>query len=111
MDKKSMDRLAKVSLIEGISLIVLVFVGMPLKYFMGYEIATKILGSIHGVLWLAFLYVLYDARKKNSLDNSFTAKMLVFSVIPFGLIPMEKMIKEFNGKIEEKAKKGELVNA
>ncbi|WP_457624636.1 DUF3817 domain-containing protein [Persephonella sp.] len=111
MDKKSMDFLAKVSFIEGISLIVLVFVAMPLKYILGYKIATMIFGSIHGILWLLFLYALYTARKKNGLDNSFTVKMLVFSVIPFGLIPMEKMIKDFNGKIEKKEKEGELVNA
>jgi len=102
-----MDRLAKISFIEGVSLIVLVFVGMPLKYIFGYEIATKILGSIHGILWLVFLYILYQARKEFRLENSFTIKMLIFSVIPFGLIPMERLI---NGKINKKDK-GELVNA
>ncbi|MBK3331563.1 DUF3817 domain-containing protein [Persephonella atlantica] len=102
-----MDRLAKISFIEGVSLIVLVFVGMPLKYIFGYEIATKILGSIHGILWLVFLYVLYQVRKEFSLENSFTIKMLIFSVIPFGLIPMERLV---NGKINKKDK-GELVNA
>ncbi|NPA58132.1 MAG: DUF3817 domain-containing protein [Aquificae bacterium] len=109
MDKKSMDFLAKVSLIEGISLIVLVFVAMPLKYIWGYKIATMVFGSIHGFLWLLFLYALYDARKKNNLDNRFVIKMLIYSVIPFGFIPMEKMIKQFNGKIEKK--EGEFVNA
>ncbi len=102
-----MERLAKISFMEGISLIVLVFVGMPLKYIFGYEIATKILGSIHGILWLVFLYILYQVRKEFRLENSFTIKMLIFSVIPFGLIPMERLI---NGKINKK-NKGELVNA
>jgi len=110
MDKNSMDFLAKVSFIEGISLIVLVFIAMPLKYIWGYKIATMIFGSIHGVLWLLFLYALYIARKKNGLDNSFTIKMLILSIIPFGLIPMKTMIRDFNGKIEKK-EEGELVNA
>ena len=105
-----MDKLAKISFIEGISLILLVFVGMPLKYLLGYEIATKILGSIHGVLWLIFLYVLYQVRREFSLQNSFVIKMLVYSVIPFGLIPMERLISQFNDKIDKKEKR-ELVNA
>ncbi|MDQ7056339.1 MAG: DUF3817 domain-containing protein [Persephonella sp.] len=78
-----------------------------LKYISGYEIATKIFGSIHGILWLIFLYILYQARKDFRLENSFVLKMLLFSVIPFGLIPMEKLI---NGKINKK-EKGELANA
>lgn len=107
MDRKSMENLAKISLIEGISLIVLVFIAMPLKYIWGYKIATIIFGSIHGVLWLTFLYILNDARIKNNLEKQFVIKMIVFSVIPFGFIPMEKMI---NDKINKK-EKGELTNA
>ena len=110
MHRKSMIRLAQISFVEGISLILLVFVAMPLKYFAGYKIATMIFGTIHGLLWLLFLYVLYIANKENYLNWSFIIKMLVFSVIPFGLIPMEKMIKNFNGKIDKKQKEGELVN-
>jgi integral membrane protein len=104
-------KLAIISLIEGISLIVLVFVGMPLKYIWGYKIATMIFGSIHGVLWLVFLYILYRARKEYRPDNSFTVKMLIFSIVPFGFIPMEKMIKDFNGKIDKNHKEGEFINA
>ncbi|SNZ03022.1 integral membrane protein [Persephonella hydrogeniphila] len=106
-----MKKLAIISLIEGISLIILVFIGMPLKYIWGYKIATMIFGSIHGVLWLIFLFILYKVRKEYNLDNSFTVKMLVFSVIPFGLIPMEKMIRDFNGKIDKNQKEGEFINA
>ncbi len=105
-----MDKLAKISFIEGVSLIILVFVGMPLKYLFGYEIATKILGSIHGVLWLIFLYVLYKTKRQFNLENNFVLKMLVYSVIPFGLIPMERLISQFNDKIDKK-EKGELANA
>ena len=107
MDKKSMENLAKISLIEGISLIILVFIAMPLKYIWGYKIATMIFGSIHGVLWLIFLYILNTARIKNKLDRQFVIKMVIFSVIPFGFILMEKMI---NDKINKK-EKGELANA
>lgn len=94
MDRNSLQALAKISIIEGISLLILFFIAMPLKYIWGYKIATLIFGSIHGILWLTFLYFLYQAKQKNNLDNQFVIKMVIFSVIPFGFIPMEKMIKE-----------------
>ncbi|WP_456465365.1 DUF3817 domain-containing protein [Persephonella sp.] len=106
-----MKKLALISFIEGISLIVLIFIGMPLKYIWGYKIATGILGSIHGTLWLAFLYVLYITYREYKFDKGFIFKMLFFSVIPFGLIPMEKLIKEFDDKINNKQDEGEFINA
>ncbi len=106
-----MKKLALISFIEGISLIILVFIGMPLKYIWGYKIATIILGSIHGTLWLTFLYFLYLTNKEFNPGKNFIYRMLIFSVIPFGLIPMEKLIKEFDDKINKKQKEGELINA
>jgi len=106
-----MKKLAFISFIEGLSLIILVFIGMPLKYIWGYKIATVILGTIHGVLWLVFLYILYITYREFKFGKDFIVKMILFSVIPFGLIPMEKLIKEFDDKINKKQKEGELVNA
>ncbi|NPA52825.1 MAG: DUF3817 domain-containing protein [Aquificae bacterium] len=88
-------KLIRVSVLEGISLIILFFVAMPIKYFLGEPIAVKIAGSIHGILWLIFLYVLYQNRNINQFDNSLSLKLIVLSVVPFGFIYMEKLIREF----------------
>ena len=106
-----MKKLAVISFIEGISLIILVFIGMPLKYIWGYKIATVILGSIHGTLWLTFLYILYRTNKEFGFEKGFIYRMLIFSVVPFGLIPMELLIKEFDDKINKNKKEGEMINA
>jgi len=65
---------------------------MPLKYLGGYKVATLIVGSAHGLLWLAFLYVLNEARIKNLLDRTEIIKFFILSVVPFGFIPMKKSI-------------------
>ncbi|WP_457642548.1 DUF3817 domain-containing protein [Persephonella sp.] len=93
MEKKITEKLVKISVLEGISLIILLFFAMPLKYIAGYKIATLIAGSIHGVLWLLFLYILNEARIKNFLSKKDIIKMIILSVIPFGFIPMKKSIR------------------
>ncbi len=86
------NKLKLISTIEGISLIILIFVAMPLKYIWGYKIATIIMGSIHGVLWLSFLYVLFNAKEKLHIDNKTVFILIIYSVVPFGFIPMKKII-------------------
>ncbi len=93
MDKVSIKRLIIISILEGISLLLLFFVAMPLKYIFHHPLAVTIMGSIHGVLWLTFLYILYDTSKKNNFSKDFMIKLVILSVIPFGFIWMEKMLK------------------
>ena len=88
------EKLNLMSTIEGISLILLLFIAVPLKYIWGYKIATLIMGSIHGMLWLYFLYVLFEAKKQLNMDNKTVVKLIVLSVIPFGFIQMKKIINK-----------------
>ncbi|WP_457622532.1 DUF3817 domain-containing protein [Persephonella sp.] len=92
MTKSTLRKLTVISILEGISLVILLFVAMPLKYIGGYKIATLIVGSAHGILWLAFLYVLNEARIKNLLNRTEVIKFFILSVVPFGFIPMKKSI-------------------
>jgi len=41
--------------IEGYSFIILLFIARPLKYMMGYPMATKIAGMAHGLLFILFM--------------------------------------------------------
>lgn len=47
---------------EGITLLVLVLIAMPLKYAFGLKIAVRIVGSVHGLAFLLFLLGLYRAQ-------------------------------------------------
>jgi integral membrane protein len=73
-----------VNKIEGISYLILLFVAMPLKYYFGYPIATKIVGSIHGVLVIAFIYWLIEAKNEAGLTTKEAIRYFILSLIPFG---------------------------
>jgi len=72
------------ALFEGSSLLLLLFVAMPLKYYAGIPEAVSIIGPIHGVLFLSFLVLLFSHTGKRELSLLKTLVGFVASFIPFG---------------------------
>ena len=54
----NLKNLRILAMLEGTSLILLLFVAMPMKYQFGIPEATKIVGMIHGILFLSFVSML-----------------------------------------------------
>jgi integral membrane protein len=88
--------LHKVGMFEGISFIVLLFIAMPLKYMMGIAIATKIVGMIHGGLFLWFLFTLYEFHKQYNIGMKFNAIAFICSIVPFGWLYLDKKINDLD---------------
>ncbi len=82
--------------IEGYSFIILLFIAMPLKYMAGYPIATKIMGMIHGVLFIAFIYQLLVAKADTPFSKKETALFFLLSLVPFGTFYTESICKNKN---------------
>jgi len=77
--------------IEGISFLILLFVAMPLKYFAGIPMATKIVGMTHGILVLAFLYQLFSASDDAPFSTKEMGILILVSLIPFGSFYNDKL--------------------
>ena len=56
--KINLNSVRCLSMIEGISYILLMGIGMPFKYIVGIGYPNQILGLIHGILSVVFLLVL-----------------------------------------------------
>jgi len=78
--------------LEVISFIVLLFVAMPMKYFMGFPLAVKYVGWAHGALFI--LYCVGIAMLGFKYKWRFIRMFLLFiaAFIPFGPILMEKRV-------------------
>ena len=72
------------ALFEGTSLLLLLFVAMPLKYYADMSQAVKVIGPIHGVLFLVFIGIVLWHFLKSELNLVKTLLGFVASVIPFG---------------------------
>lgn len=79
--------------IEGISYLVLLFISMPLKYVFGYPVATQIMGTIHGILFCAYVYFLIESWAKLKWKFLTVAVLFILSLIPFGTFFQRKVIE------------------
>jgi len=79
-----MKFLRLVALLEGLSLLALLFVSMPLKYVYGMPEAVSLVGPIHGWLFLAFNGVLFYFVFKGQISEKNGFVGLLASLVPFG---------------------------
>lgn len=78
--------LQRVAEVEGASLLLLLFVAMPLKYAAGLSLAVRVVGMVHGVLFLALLSVAFRAWVEKAAPGAHVLKTLGWSLVPFGFL-------------------------
>ena len=76
MPKTAIGRLRQIGLFEGISFLVLLGIAMPLKYFAERPEAVKVVGWIHGILFMVFCWALFVAARQ----HNWTAKRSLVSM-------------------------------
>jgi integral membrane protein len=82
--KSALGRLRIIAFLEGISLIVLLGVAMPLKYFAGIPQAVRIVGMAHGVFFILFVLLLIQVATEKSWSFKKSALSFLSSLVPFG---------------------------
>jgi integral membrane protein len=80
----ALRQLRLVALLEGSSFLVLLFIAMPLKYLAGLPLAVRIVGSVHGLLFLMFIVALYRAGSKRGWPPRRWLLAFMSSIVPFG---------------------------
>ena len=80
----------KIALLEGLSLLALLFFAMPVKYMFDQEIYVKTIGMAHGVLFI--VYIVLAILLKFTLNWSYKLLAIIglASIIPFGTFYVER---------------------
>lgn len=94
INNKFLDRLKLLGRIEGLSTLVLFGVAMPLKYAAGMPMAVSIVGSLHGVLFVALCIVLMLAVTKVPISSKLAFGGMVAAIVPFGPFIYERWLPE-----------------
>ena len=89
----TLRQLRTVAFMEGASFLVLLFIAMPLKYMAGFPIAVRIVGSVHGLLFLLFLAALYRAAAERGWPYRRTSLAFVASIVPFGTFVFDRSLR------------------
>jgi len=82
--KTKIGRLRIMGFLEGLSLLVLVFIALPLKYGYNNESLTKMMGPVHGALFLLFILNTVSAAIEQKWNFKTTATIVASCFIPFG---------------------------
>ena len=91
--KTQLGRLRLVSYLEGISLIILVGIAVPIKYWAGNPALVKSLGPVHGILFLLFIILTLSVGVEQQWSfRKTTWKVLIACIIPFGTFYVDKHI-------------------
>lgn len=92
--EKRYSWLRKAGIAEGISFLVLLFIAMPLKYFFQLPLAVKIFGWIHGILFIAFLFLAWEVKTDRNKSGKWFLMAFLASIIPTGTFFFDKKLRE-----------------
>lgn len=87
-------RLRGIAFFEGISFLLLLGVAMPLKYFAGFPAPVKIIGWIHGLLFVLYLIAVAEVSLKRQWSWAQILGALLASVLPFGTFVLDARLRQ-----------------
>ena len=82
-----------VSLVEGLSYVVLLAVAMPLKYVAGHPEAVTHAGRIHGGLFILFVIALLLAAREQRWPRSASTTAFLAGIVPLGAFWLEHRLR------------------
>ena len=80
---------------EGVSFLVLLGIAMPLKYMAGIPLAVKIVGWLHGILFVVFCCALLRTRLIARWPLLRCAAIFVAGLLPFGPFIVDRRMVEW----------------
>ena len=93
MKNNSIGLLRKVGLLEGASLLVLLFIAMPLKYIWDQPGAVKVVGWIHGALFVLFMLLVLRVYEQKAWPFKRVIFAFIAAFLPFGTFVFDKSLK------------------
>jgi len=95
MIKQHVRRFGIINTVEGYSYLALLFIAMPLKYLLGVAIAVKVVGMIHGLLFISLVLLMIPAYFQAQWKFKCNLLFFIASLVPFGTFYTRAKIKAY----------------
>lgn len=82
--KTPLGRLRALGFVEGISFMLLVCIAMPLKYLFGFPQAVRVVGSLHGLLFVLYVLYVFQVQAEQRYSWKTSVILILASFLPFG---------------------------
>ena len=79
-----------ITLLEGLSYILLLFIAVPLKYGAGDDFLFILLGMPHGILFMLYLVLAFYLKDSYKWKWQQTAIVFLASIVPFGTFYVDR---------------------
>ena len=89
---RALSRYRLAARVVGVALVLLVTVAMPLQFGAGDDRMVKVLGPIHGLLYLVYLATILDLARRVRLSGWQLAAMVGAGLVPFLTFVVERRI-------------------
>lgn len=93
MFKTALGRFRFMGLLDGSSLVILLFMAMPLKYWFSIPEAVTVAGMVHGYIFLVYLIAIVYAQFAVRWPFRFTIGAIISAFIPFGNFVLDSRLK------------------
>jgi len=91
-DIRQLRRMRLASILEATTLALLIFVAVPMKHIFGISLATSIMGPIHGLAFLYYIWMLIQTVTGSQWPRSTVARMVLFAFIPLAGFVNERLL-------------------
>lgn len=91
---KKLSWLRKAGIAEGISFVILLCIAMPLKYYFNQPMAVKMIGWLHGVLFIGFIAIAWNYKNEKSKNFKWFALAFAAALIPLGTFWFDRKLKK-----------------
>lgn len=88
-----LGRMRLISLVEGVSFLVLLGVATPLKYLAGIPEVTSVVGAAHGVLFILYALAAFALMLALRWSPLWFVGAMAASVVPFGTFYLDSRLK------------------
>jgi len=90
--------LRRIAWLEGVSFLVLLGIAMPLKYAAGNPLPVKVVGWIHGALFVALCVVLLVVMWRRRWPLGRGALVFAAALVPFGPFLVDRRIARYESE-------------
>lgn len=83
-----------ISLLEGLSFLILLGIAMPLKYVFDLPLAVTYVGWVHGLLFIIYIYAVFPTARSLKWEFGRTFFALFASILPFGPFIFDRNLRK-----------------
>lgn len=83
-----------VGFLEGSSFLILLLVAMPMKYVWGEPMGVRIVGMVHGLLFIAYVGFIAVVGAEHNWSGKKKLQAFIAAIVPLGTFYFDKTLKQ-----------------